>query len=112
MATFNREDPRTALPQLEKKLTEMIEGIDGGLFIAEYDKTTFKEVRAALLDGKLPFAITTNSYGTFNAYPYTFTGTDSIVFGRTHGINSPQYRIVRLYEDDTWTTTTINLATA
>lgn len=107
---YNREDSRAALPQLEKRITELERNKD--IYVATINKTTYKEVVNVLKDGKIVFAKTSNSYGTYNIYPYSYMGTGQVFFVRMHGSPSePQYKCVILREDNTWTTYTTNLAT-
>lgn len=109
MGIYNREDYNTALPQLEKRIKQLE---DNGIYVAKVNKTTYREVVQALKDGKIPFAITSNSYDTFNVYPYSFAGTGALYFGRMHGsANAPAYKLAVLTSDNTWTTYTTNLAT-
>lgn len=110
MTIYNREDSRAALPQLEKRITELESNKD--IYVATINKTTYKEVINELKNGKTVFAKTSNSYGTYNIYPYSYMGTGQIFFVRMHGSPSePQYKCVILREDNTWTTYTTYLAT-
>lgn len=109
MTKYSRLDYQTALPQLESRIKEL-ENKESEIFIAKIDKTKYKEVYKALKDGKIVFAVTSNSYGTQNIYPYTFAGADKFFFGRMHGSqNSPAYKLATLDSDDAWATYTTNL---
>ena len=108
MAIYNREDSRTALPQLEKRIRELEEH---GVYVATINKTSYKEVKDALKKGYIVYAMTPNSYGTNNMYIYSNTGTDKICFFRMHYSNAPSCRYAYVNADNTWTTQTVNLAT-
>lgn len=108
MARINREDFQTAIPKLEKMIEELE---DNKIYIATVDKTTYREATAALKRGELLFAKVTNSYGTYNIYPYCYHGTSALVFARIHWGSAPQCKIVFLNDDDTWETRTYTLAT-
>ena len=105
MAIYNREDPRTALPQLEKR----IRGLEDQIFIAYLDKTTYKEVRDALEAEKLVFAFAPNSYNTYNLYIYSYSGDGKVCFYRMHGENTASYRNLVLDKDDVWTSNKVDL---
>ena len=108
MTIYNREDSRTVLPQLEKRVTELEEN---KVYMATVDKTTYREAVSALKRGELLFAKVENSYGTYNIYPYCYHGTSALVFARIHWGSAPQCKIVFLNDDDTWETRTYTLAT-
>lgn len=105
MAIYNREDPRTALPQLEKR----IKGLEDQIFIAHANETKYQEVYDALKAGKIVYAFSPNSYGTYNLYIYSYSGVGKICFYRMQGENTATYKALVLDTDNVWTSYTVNL---
>ena len=105
MAIYNREDPRTVLPQIEKRL----QSVEDQTFIAHVNKTTYREVHDALKAGKIVYAFSPNSYGTFNLYIYSYSGVGKICFYRMQGENTATYKALVLDTDNVWTSYSVNL---
>lgn len=80
------------------------------VFFAEINSTTYAEVIAALNDNKTVLAIVSNSYGTFNVYPYMYAGNNVLYFGRLDGDASDPYaKVYTLTSSDVWSSTSKQL---
>lgn len=80
------------------------------IFIATFGETTYQEVADALDAGKIVFAVKSNSYGSFDVYPYSHANLVGFMFEQLYvGYSVPQGKYVSVDVDDTWTTVTEDL---